>query len=62
MENNITVQNALSVISNHYEVTIDEIMRILNTAQHAGVSQDKLKEYAMSAGLSEDDVNSALGN
>ncbi len=40
----------------------EQIMRILNTAQHAGVSQDKLKEYAMSAGLSEDDVNSALGN
>ena len=40
----------------------EQVMRILNTAQHAGVSQDKLKEYAMSAGLSEDDFNSALGN
>lgn len=40
----------------------EQVMRILNTAQHAGVSQDKLKEYAMSAGLSEDDFDSARGN
>jgi len=40
----------------------EQIMRILNTAQHAGVSHDKLKEYALSAGLNETDINTALGN
>ena len=40
----------------------EQVIRILSTAQHAGVSQDKLKEYAMSAGLSEEDFNSAVSN
>ena len=38
----------------------EQIKRILNTAQHAGVSHEKLKEYALSAGLSEADVNAVL--
>jgi hypothetical protein len=37
-------------------------MRILNTANNSGVSQIKLKEYALSAGLSESDFTAAVGN
>jgi hypothetical protein len=40
----------------------EQIMRILNTAQHAGVPHDKLEQYALSAGLSEDDLKILLGS
>ena len=40
----------------------EQVIRILSTAQHAGVTHDKLKEYAMSAGLSEEDFDSAVAN
>ena len=40
----------------------EQVMRILNTAQHAGVPQEKLEQYALSAGLSEDDLKIALGS
>ena len=40
----------------------EQVIRILATAQHAGVQDDKLKEYTMAAGLSEEDFNSAINN
>ncbi|MAI36783.1 hypothetical protein [Alteromonas sp.] len=40
----------------------EQIMRILNTANNSDVSQIKLKEYALSAGLSESDFTAAVGN
>ena len=40
----------------------EQVLRILNTAQNAGVSGDKLKAYGISAGLTENDVQTALNN
>jgi len=38
----------------------EQVIRILNTAQNAGVDKVKLKQYALSAGLSEKDFDSAI--
>jgi hypothetical protein len=40
----------------------EQVIRILNTAHHAGVNDVKLKEYALSAGMTETEFASAIDN
>ena len=39
-----------------------QVNRILATAQNAGIEDYKLKEYALAAGLTEDEFNAAINN
>lgn len=40
----------------------EQVMRILTTAQNAGVQTDKLKEYSLAAGMTADEFDTAFDN